>query len=109
MVTTLKAGTLSVATAFPNPPWETYDPKTGATGGFDVELGRAICEQMKLAYEQVQYRGENFNNIFDGLTNKSYDVVISGTTIPPERSRVSLFSKPYLEVSQTVAVNRQKV
>jgi ABC-type amino acid transport substrate-binding protein len=109
MVSTLKAGTLSIATAFPNPPWETYDPKTGATGGFDVELARAICGQMKLTYEQVQYKGENFNNIFDGLTNKSYDAVISGTTITPERAQVVLFSKPYLEFSQTIAVNRQKV
>jgi polar amino acid transport system substrate-binding protein len=109
MVTTLKEGTLSIATAFPNPPWETYDPKTGATGGFDIELARAICGQMKLTYELVQYKGENFNNIFDGLTNKSYDAVISGTTITPERSEVALFSKPYLEFSQTIAVNRRKV
>ena len=61
MVTTMKSGTLSIATVFPNPPWETYDTKTGATGGFDVELARAICGQMKLTYEQVQYKGENFN------------------------------------------------
>jgi polar amino acid transport system substrate-binding protein len=108
MVKTLKAGTLSVATAFPNPPWDVYDSKTGATGGFDVELASAICEQMNLTYQQVQYKGENFNNIFDGLTNGSYDAVISGTTITPERSQVVLFSKPYLEFSQTIAVNRQK-
>jgi len=109
MAMTLKAGTLSVATAFPNPPWEVYDSKTGATGGFDVELATAICEQMNLSYQQIQYKGENFNNIFDGLANRSYDVVISGTTITPERSQVALFSKPYLEFSQTIAVNRHKV
>jgi polar amino acid transport system substrate-binding protein len=109
MTMTLKAGTLSIATAFPNPPWEVYDSKTGATGGFDVELASAICGQMKLAYEQIQYKGENFNNIFDGLANRSYDAVISGTTITPERSQIALFSKPYLEFSQTIAVNRQKV
>jgi ABC-type amino acid transport substrate-binding protein len=109
MVATLKAGTLSVATAFPNPPWETFDSSTGATGGFDVELIGAICQQMNLKLEQIQYKGENFNGIFDGLTNKSYDVVISGTTITPERSQIALFSKPYLEFSQTIAVNRQKL
>jgi polar amino acid transport system substrate-binding protein len=109
MVKTLKTGTLSVATAFPNPPWETYDAGTGATGGFDVELISAIAAQMNLTLQPIQYKGENFNNIFDGLSDGSYDVVISGTTITPERSQVALFSKPYLEFSQTIAVNRQKV
>src|SRR5271156_1596688 len=99
MVTTLKAGTLSIATAFPNPPWDVYDSKTGATSGFDVGLASAICGQMNLTYEQIQYKGENFNDIFAGLADRSYDVVISGTTITPERSQVALFSKPYLEFS----------
>jgi polar amino acid transport system substrate-binding protein len=108
MAMTLKTGTLSVATAFPNPPWDVYNSKTGETGGFDIELISAISEQMNLTLNKIQYKGENFNNIFDGLSNRSYDVVISGTTITPERSQIALFSKPYLEFSQTIAVNRQK-
>jgi polar amino acid transport system substrate-binding protein len=108
MAMTLKTGTLSVATAFPNPPWDVYNSKTGETGGFDIELISAVSEQMNLTLQKIQYKGENFNNIFDGLSNRSYDVVISGTTITPERSQVALFSKPYLEFSQTIAVNCQK-
>jgi ABC-type amino acid transport substrate-binding protein len=89
MVMTLKTGALSVATAFPNPPWDVYNSKTGETGGFDIELISAICGQMNLTLQKIQYKGENFNDIFAGLSNGSYDVVISGTTITPERSQVA--------------------
>jgi polar amino acid transport system substrate-binding protein len=34
-------------------------------------------------------------------------VVISGTTITPARSAIALFSQPYLEFNQGVAVNRR--
>src|SRR4029450_7775451 len=45
--------------------------------------------------------------IFDGLAKGSYDAVISETTITPERAAVALFSQPYLEFNQGVAVNRR--
>jgi hypothetical protein len=35
--------------------------------------------------------GEDFNGIFDGLNDGSYDAVISGTTITPKRERVALY------------------
>lgn len=43
---------------------------------------------------------------FDIMMNGTYDAVISGTTITPERAKIVLFSKPYLEFDQGVAVNR---
>src|SRR5262249_11431525 len=46
------------------------------------------------------------NGIFEGLSKRNYDAVISGTTITPERSEIALFSEPYLEFNQGVAVNR---
>jgi ABC-type amino acid transport substrate-binding protein len=54
----------------------------------------------------VRYSGADFNGIFDGLAKGSHDCVISGTTITPERATVALFSQPYLEFNQGVAVNR---
>ena len=55
----------------------------------------------------MRYSGDDFNGIFDGLANRSYDAVISGTTITPERAAIALFSQPYLEFNQGVAVNRR--
>src|SRR5258708_30557313 len=68
---------------------------------------RAICAQLGLALQPVRYSGADFNGIFEGLGKGRYDAVISGTTITPDRSAIALFSQPYLEFNQGVAVNRR--
>ena len=105
MPLTLKPGTLTVASAYPDPPFDLIDD--GSASGFDIELMRAICAQLGLVLQPVRYSGDDFNGIFDGLANRSYDAVISGTTITPERAAIALFSQPYLEFNQGVAVNRR--
>ena len=105
MALTLTPRTLSVASAYPDPPFDLIDD--GSASGFDIELMRAICAQLGLVRQPVRYSGDDFNGIFDGLANRSYDAVISGTTITPERAAIALFSQPYLEFNQGVAVNRR--
>ena len=102
---TLKPGTLIVASAYPDPPFELLE--NGSATGFDIELMRAICAQLKLTLQPVRYSGDDFNGIFAGLAKRTWDAVISGTTITPERSQVAQFSQPYLEFNQGVAVNPQ--
>jgi ABC-type amino acid transport substrate-binding protein len=103
---TLTPGTLIVASAYPDPPFDLIE--NGTASGFDIELMRAICAQLGLVLRPVQYTGADFNGIFEGLVKRSYDAVISGTTITPERAKIVLFSEPYLEFNQGVAVNRQR-
>jgi polar amino acid transport system substrate-binding protein len=105
MVPTLTPGSLIVASAYPDPPFDLME--NDSPSGFDVELVRAISAQLGLALQPVRYSGENFNEIFDGLAKRRYDAVISGTTITPERAAIALFSEPYLEFNQGVAVNRR--
>jgi ABC-type amino acid transport substrate-binding protein len=102
---TLTPGTLIVASAYPDPPFDII--QDGSSSGFDIELMRAICAQLGLRLQPLRYSGADFNGIFDGLAKGSYDCVISGTTITPERATVALFSQPYLEFNQGVAVNRR--
>jgi polar amino acid transport system substrate-binding protein len=102
---TLRPGSLTVATAFPDPPFESV--RDGFSTGFDIELMRAVCRQMELAYVPVRYAGADFNGIFDGLATRTYDAVVSGTTITAERAAVALFSRPYLQFDQGVAINVQ--
>jgi polar amino acid transport system substrate-binding protein len=106
MALTLTPGSLIVASAYPDPPFDLID--NGSASGFDIELMRAICAQLGLALQPVRYSGADFNGIFDGLAKRSYDAVISGTTITPDRSAIALFSQPYLEFNQGVAVNRAR-
>lgn len=96
-------GVLAVASAFPDPPFEVE--AAGGDTGFDAELMQQICAELGLAWRLVKYTGDDFNGIFDGLANGSYDAVISGTTITREREQVALFSTPYLEFNQGLAVN----
>src|SRR5215468_2489663 len=99
MALTSTPGTLIVASAYPDPPFDVLEEDSAS--GFDIELMRAICSQLRLTLRPL------LNGIFDGLATGNYDAVISGTTITPERSAVVLFSKPYLEFNQGVAVNRR--
>jgi polar amino acid transport system substrate-binding protein len=105
MALTLTPGTLTVASAYPDPPFDLI--QNGSESGFDIELMRAICAQLGLCLQPLRYAGDDFNGVFDGLAKRSYDAVISGTTITPGRSAVVLFSQPYLEFNQGVAVNRR--
>jgi polar amino acid transport system substrate-binding protein len=100
---TIEAGTLLVASAFPDPPFEVE--QDGVDTGFDAELMRAVCGHIGLRWQLVKYDGDDFNGIFDGLRTRSYDAVASGATVTPEREKVALFSEPYLEADQSLVVN----
>ncbi len=104
MALTLTPGKLIVASAYPDPPFELAD---GTENGFDIDLMRAICAELGLTLERTRYLGDNFDGIFEGLVRHTCDAVISGTTITPGRSAIVLFSQPYLEFNQGVAVNRR--
>jgi polar amino acid transport system substrate-binding protein len=101
---TLQPGTLIVASAYPDPPFDLM--QNGWATGFDIELMRAICAQLGLRLEPVPYSGDDFNGIFELVVKRTCDAVISGTTITPERSAIVKFSEPYLEFNQGIAVNR---
>jgi ABC-type amino acid transport substrate-binding protein len=103
---TREPGVLKAASAFPDPPFEVE--AAGEDTGFDIELMRAICQHLGLAYQLVKYSGDDFNGIFAGLPEGAYDTVISGTTITPERQQVALFSAPYLEFNQALLVSRAR-
>src|SRR5262249_40496869 len=69
MALTLTPGTLIVASAYPDPPFDLIE--NGSASGFDIELMRAICAQLGLALQPVRYSGADFNGIFDGLAKGS--------------------------------------
>jgi polar amino acid transport system substrate-binding protein len=103
---TLVPGTLVVHSAYPDPPFDIME--NGIATGFDIQLMRAVCTELDLALRPVVYQGDDFNGIFDALAKGECDAVISGTTITPERSAIVLFSRPYLEFNQGIAVNRTR-
>jgi polar amino acid transport system substrate-binding protein len=99
-------GVLCVASALPDPPFEFMDGENPT--GFDVELMQAICAELGLQWRLARYTGEDFNGIFAGLSNGTWDCVASGTTITPERAAVASFCKPYIESGQSLVCNVEK-
>ncbi len=87
--------------AFPDPPFNAM----AGDGGLDVDLINAIGAAMELPVELIAYEGADFNGIFDELAAGTYDCVIAGTTVTPERERKATFALPYLISGQSLAVD----
>jgi His/Glu/Gln/Arg/opine family amino acid ABC transporter permease subunit len=85
----------------------TYPPFASAEGGdftgFDIDLGRAIARQLGV---RPVFINASFDGIFPALQNGTFDIVMSAVTITPERSAVLLFSDPYIDAGQLVAVRK---
>jgi len=80
---------------------EFKDEKTGAIIGFDVDLFNAICAEIGCT---ATYENITFDGIFAALEAKKFDVVVSSVTITEERKKKFLFSDPYINAGQIVAV-----
>jgi polar amino acid transport system substrate-binding protein len=106
MALTRAPGLLTVASAYPDPPFEIA--VNGTPGGFDLELMGTLSTELALTMRPVRYAGSDFNGILAGLADGSYDAVISGMSITPDRAKAALFSKPYLTFNQGIAINRER-
>jgi ABC-type amino acid transport substrate-binding protein len=99
-------GILCIGSALPDPPFEFMDGATPT--GFDVELMQAICGDLGLEWRLLHYTGVDFNGIFDGLADGSWDCVASGATITLERQALATFCSPYFESGQSLVCNIKK-
>jgi len=94
---------LKVGAALPDPPFEFM----GAAGpsGFDIELMKRVAAKIGRDWQLVPYKGADFNGIFAGLDDGSYDCVASGTTITPGRQAIVDFCEPYAVSGQSLVVD----
>lgn len=95
------ANVLKVATEAGFMPFEFVDEKTNELAGFDMDLIRALGEEMNM---QVQISNVAWDGLFPGLLNRQFDVVIAGVTITEERAQTVGFSDPYFESVLTLVV-----
>jgi len=96
-------GTLTVCTDSPYPPMEFEDPETGEFTGFDIELMRAIAEELGLDTEVVN---SGFDPIVSGtaLAANQCDIAAASITITEEREESIDFTEPYFEAEQSLLV-----
>lgn len=97
------ASVLRVGAALPDPPFE-FMTKDGPAG-FDITLMRRIAEILGRKWQLVPYEGADFNGIFAGLDDGSYDCIASGTTVTPGRRKIADFCAPYAVSGQSLVVD----
>ncbi|HEX2031727.1 MAG TPA: ABC transporter substrate-binding protein [Actinomycetota bacterium] len=98
-VETLEAGVLTVGMDVPYPPFEFREG--GEVVGLDVDLANEIADRLGL---QAEFIDTDFDTIFTQLAAGRFDVVVSATTITPEREQEVNFTQPYYRAQQTLAV-----
>jgi polar amino acid transport system substrate-binding protein len=100
----VKAGTLTVCSDVPYPPFENFD-KTKPSGftGYDIDLVTAIAKELKL---KLVVKDSDFNALQSGLALNSgqCDLAASAMTINPERQKKLGFSDGYYDSEQSLLV-----
>jgi len=84
------------------PPY-TYLDGNGNPQGFDVESMKWIASDQGL---DIRFKARDWRGILPDLIDKRIDIIYSGYSITPERSRIISFSEPYWSASQGVVVKR---
>ncbi len=98
-----KEGKLVIATHPVNPPFE-FGAGTGVDG-FDYDLAENIAKDMGV---ETQWIKKQFDKCFEYLKTGEVDMVINAVTITPERETEYLFSDPYFETGQIIAVRKER-
>lgn len=93
------AQTYVVGTSADFPPFEYMED--GEFVGFDMDLMRAIAEEMDF---EIEFRDISFDSLIPGLRTGTIDIVIAAMTITEERSRAVDFSDPYYVANQSIIV-----
>jgi arginine/ornithine transport system substrate-binding protein len=74
-----------------SPPFSARD-EFGGFRGFNVDITRALCEQMRISCTLI---GTNFGDAIPQLQNRVVDVVVASMTVTAERNQLVDFTEPY--------------
>ncbi|WP_456299318.1 ABC transporter permease subunit [Mycolicibacterium arenosum] len=96
------AGVLRVGTEGTYSPFSYHDPATGELVGYDIDVAKAVGEQLGVPVEFVE---TPWDSIFAALEANRFDIVANQVTITPERQAKYDLSEPY-SVGEGVIVTR---
>ncbi len=86
-------------------PFEFLNEKTGEYDGFDIDLVKALAEEIGFEYE---LKPMDFNGLIPALQTGNIDMAVAGMTITDERSKVIDFSIPYYNAGLLILVRQDE-
>ncbi|MBL8388095.1 MAG: transporter substrate-binding domain-containing protein, partial [Hydrogenophaga sp.] len=79
----------------------TYKTETGEPAGFDVDVAKALCDELKSKCVFVE---QAWDGMIPGLLAKKYDAIISSMSITEERKQSVDFTGKYYNTPSCVVV-----
>lgn len=95
--------TLSFATEATYPPFE-YMNSAGQMQGFDVDILKALCQQMQV---QCTFSNQAWDSLIPGLQLGKYDAIFGAMNITAEREKQVNFTHPYYANSASIIANKK--
>ena len=84
-------------------PFELTNQK-GEIIGFDVDIARRMAKAMGVEVELVSTA---WDGIIPALMTDKFDIIMSGMTLTQERNMSINFCQPYIQIGQTVLLNKK--
>ncbi|TCM50671.1 amino acid ABC transporter substrate-binding protein (PAAT family) [Rhizobium sp. PP-F2F-G48] len=94
--------TITIATEGAFPPWNAVDTN-GAPIGFDIDVGKALCDVAKL---RCTFVTQAWDGIIPALSVGKFDAIMAGMSITEKRKQVIGFSDPYALTSNYFVVSK---
>lgn len=83
--------TIRFATEATYPPFE-YTDASGQIKGFDIDIAKALCKQMKV---NCTFSNQPWDSLIPSLKLGKFDALIGAMAITPERQKQVDFTQPY--------------